>query len=253
MVLICVAAILCIAAFNGMKKGAIRMAASLVAMIITIAVTTFASPIVSEKVKNDTDMDERITQSIYENIIKDGRKYGEDDLQVIDSSTVVYKDAIQSKVDAISEYMKLPQSLSDNITESAAMKILDSAGTSAEVTIKEMAAQIFAAQIFAAQLSAIIINAICYCIVFVILYIILKVFMGVTGVISRLPVIHQADKLCGTIAGIVEGLIIVWVVFAIVTAFGNNVWASDILAQIHSSSFLEFIYDNNIIMKMIIS
>ena len=241
MVLICVAAILCIAAFNGMKKGAIRMAASLVAMIITIAVTTFASPIVSEKVKNDTDMDERITQSIYENIIKDGRKYGEDDSQVIDSSTVVYKDAI-------SEYMKLPQSLSDNITESAAMKILDSAGTSAEVTIKEMAAQIFAA-----QLSAIIINAICYCIVFVILYIILKVFMGVTGVISRLPVIHQADKLCGTIAGIVEGLIIVWVVFAIVTAFGNNVWASDILAQIHSSSFLEFIYDNNIIMKMIIS
>ena len=239
MVLICVAAILCIAAFNGMKKGAIRMAASLVAMIITIAVTTFASPIVSEKVKNDTDMDERITQSIYENIIKDGRKYGEDDSQVIDSSTVVYKDAIQSKVDAISEYMKLPQSLSDNITESAAMKILDSAGTSAEVTIK--------------QLSAIIINAICYCIVFVILYIILKVFMGVTGVISRLPVIHQADKLCGTIAGIVEGLIIVWVVFAIVTAFGNNVWASDILAQIHSSSFLEFIYDNNIIMKMIIS
>ena len=248
MVLICVAAILCIAAFNGMKKGAIRMAASLVAMIITIAFTTFASPIVSEKVKNDTDMDERITQSIYENIIKDGRKYGEDDSQVIDSSTVVYKDAIQSKVDAISEYMKLPQSLSDNITESAAMKILDSAGTSAEVTIKEMAAQIFAA-----QLSAIIINAICYCIVFVILYIILKVFMGVTGVISRLPVIHQADKLCGTIAGIVEGLIIVWVVFAIVTAFGNNVWASDILAQIHSSSFLEFIYDNNIIMKMIIS
>ena len=165
MVLICVAAILCIAAFNGMKKGAIRMAASLVAMIITIAVTTFASPIVSEKVKNDTDMDERITQSIYENIIKDGRKYGEDDSQVIDSSTVVYKDAIQSKVDAISEYMKLPQSLSDNITESAAMKILDSAGTSAEVTIKEMAAQIFAA-----QLSAIIINAICYCIVFVILF-----------------------------------------------------------------------------------
>ena len=77
--------------------------------------------------------------------------------------------------------------------------------------------------------------------------------MGVTGVISRLPVIHQADKLCGTIASIVEVLIIVWVVFAIVTAFGNNVWASDILAQIHSSSFLEFIYDNNIIMKMIIS
>ena len=103
MVLICVAAILCIAAFNGMKKGAIRMAASLVAMIITISVTTFASPIVSEKVKNDTDMDERITLSIYENIIKDGRKYGEDDSQVIDSSTVLSKLAIQSKVDAIRE------------------------------------------------------------------------------------------------------------------------------------------------------
>ena len=128
MVLICVAAILCIAAFNGMKKGAIRMAASLVAMIITIAVTTFASPIVSEKVKNDTDMDERITQSIYENIIKDGRKYGEDDSQVIDSNGRVLLDNTTPTTHTV-----LKASTASLLTQGMTSVITEGTGTSAKL------------------------------------------------------------------------------------------------------------------------
>ena len=53
-------------------------------------------------------------------------------------------------------------------------------------------------------------------------------------------------------AGLIEGLIIVWLAFAVVTAAGNSSWAADLLAQIHDNSFLEFVYNNNLIIKMIL-
>ena len=47
MVLIAVLAVLCIFALIGMKKGVIKIAVSLATMVITIAVTTFAAPVLS--------------------------------------------------------------------------------------------------------------------------------------------------------------------------------------------------------------
>lgn len=51
MVLIAVLAVLCIFALAGMRKGVIRIAVSLAAMVITIAVTTVASPVLSEYIR----------------------------------------------------------------------------------------------------------------------------------------------------------------------------------------------------------
>lgn len=248
MVLIAVLAVLCIFALAGMRKGVIRIAVSLAAMVITIAVTTVASPVLSEYIRNNTTWDDKIEKSIYENVSRDGKSYGNDDNELIESGITTYIDNIEEKVGAISKRMNLPESLTDSISKSVTLTIVEAAGDSAALTLKDIASKIFAA-----QMTLIIVNAVSYCIVFIALYIVLKLLTSVTGIISRLPVIHQADRFFGMLAGIVEGLIIVWLVFAIVTAAGNSSWASDILAQIHENSFLEFVYNNNPIMKIILA
>lgn len=247
MVLIAVLAVLCIFALAGMRKGVIRIAVSLAAMIVTIAVTTFASPVLSEYIRNNTQWDDKIEKSIYENVSRDGKSYGEDDSKPIESGVSSYVDDIEEKVAVISERMKLPESLTNSISKSVTSALVEAAGDSAASTLKDIASKIFAA-----QMTLIIVNAVSYCVVFIVLYIVLKLLTSVTGIISRLPVIHQADRLLGILAGIVEGLIVVWLVFAIVTAAGNSSWAADILAQIHENSFLEFVYNNNLIMKIIL-
>ena len=60
MVLIAVLVVLCIFALIGMKKGVIKIAVSLATMVITIAVTTFAAPVLSEYIRNNTKWDEKI-------------------------------------------------------------------------------------------------------------------------------------------------------------------------------------------------
>lgn len=63
MVLIAALAVLCIFALAGMRKGVIRIAVSLAAMVITIAVTTVASPILSEYIRNNTTWDDKIEKA----------------------------------------------------------------------------------------------------------------------------------------------------------------------------------------------
>lgn len=85
--------------------------------------------------------------------------------------------------------MNLPESLTDSISKSVTSTIVEAAGDSAALTLKDIASKIFAA-----QMTLIIVNAVSYCIVFIALYIVLKLLTSVTGIISRLPVIHQADR-----------------------------------------------------------
>ena len=217
MVLIAVLAVLCIFALAGMRKGVIRIAVSLAAMVITIAVTTVASPVLSEYIRNNTTWDDKIEKSIYENVSRDGKSYGNDDNELIESGITTYIDNIEEKVGAISERMNLPESLTKSISAAAVSGLDKTIGDSASHTLKDIASRIFAE-----QMTRIIVNAVSYCIVFIALFVILKLLTSVTGLISRLPVIHQADRLGGMAAGLIEGLIIVWLAFAVVTAAGNS-------------------------------
>ena len=248
MVLAVVLVILCIFALIGMKKGVIRIAVSLATMVITLTVTTVVSPVLSEYIRNNTTWDDKIEKSIYENVSRDGKSYANDDNELIESGITTYIDNIEEKVGAISERMNLPESLTKSITAATVSELDKTIGYSASLTLKDIASRIFAE-----QMTRIIVNAVSYCIVFIALFVILKLLTSVTGLISRLPVIHQADRLGGMAAGLIEGLIIVWLAFAVITATGNSSWAADVLAQIHANSFLEFIYNNNLIIRMILS
>ena len=115
MVLIAVLAVLCIFALIGMKKGVIKIAVSLATMVITIAVTTFAAPVLSEYIRNNTKWDEKIEKSIYENVSRDGKSYGEDDEDIAGEGISAYIDDIEEKVAAISEKMNLPDSLTKSV------------------------------------------------------------------------------------------------------------------------------------------
>lgn len=145
MVLIAVLAVLCIFALIGMKKGVIKIAVSLATMVITIAVTTFAAPVLSEYIRNNTKWDEKIEKSIYENVSRDGKSYGEDDADIAGEGISAYIDDIEEKVAAISEKMNLPDSLTKSVSESVTSKLVENVEESATLTLKDIASKIFAA------------------------------------------------------------------------------------------------------------
>ena len=96
--------------------------------------------------------------------------------------------------------------------------------------------------------SGIIFSAIVYIVMFVLLLALAGVIGILLNVIEKLPVLKQINKLAGGAAGLVKGLLIVWIAAILVMILSNTPIGIKIAADIDGNVFLRFLYDKNLIM-----
>lgn len=246
--------ILAIFAVIGWQKGVIRLVLSLVSMIVTILAAVIIAPLATTAIRNGTNIDENIAQSIY-TILSENKevdKYFSDEQIIPDgidiSEAGEHLQNISETVAEVGNRINLPESLStaiNAIPESELITIIKEQG---QASVKEISLRIISV-----RLSDIVLTAVIYIVIMVVVFIALRIIIGATGIIRRLPVIKQADKLGGVIVGLIEGLIVVWIFFTVVTAMSGTENVANILAQIHKNAFLEALYNNNPITRLLFS
>ena len=193
-------------------------------MIITIMAAVVIAPMATTAIKNNTNIDENIAQSIY---------------------TVLYENK------EVDEYFEDKQVLTGGIEAVKAMpdsELMSVIREYGEASVKEITIRLIAL-----RLADIVLTAIAYLVIMVVVSIVLRVVVAATGLIRRLPVIKQADKLGGLIVGLVEGIAVVWIFFTVVTAISGTQAASNILVQIHGNAILEALYNCNPITSLLFS
>ena len=238
--------ILIIFALIGWRKGVIRLVLSLVSMVI--------APLATTAIKNNTNIDENIAQSIY-TVLYENKEVDEyfEDKQVltggIDISQV--ESHIQTVTDVVAEVgdkINLPESLTEAVKAMPDSELMSVIREYGEASVKEITIRLIAL-----RLADIVLTAIAYLVIMVVVSIALRVVVAATGLIRRLPVIKQADKLGGLIVGLVEGIAVVWIFFTVVTAISGTQAASNILVQIHGNAILESLYNCNPITSLLFS
>ena len=85
---------------------------------------------------------------------------------------------------------------------------------------------------------------------FLIARILLILLRFITSLIAKLPVIKQFDKLGGVIYGILEGIIIIYLVLAIIS-FISPLIGENIITAIDESMVGSMLYNNNLLLKII--
>lgn len=73
-----------------------------------------------------------------------------------------------------------------------------------------------------------------------------------TNVIAEIPIIKQFNKVGGTIYGILEGFVIVYVALAVLNAVSPMLGKNTLYEQIDDSHICKAMYENNIILKVIL-
>lgn len=63
--------------------------------------------------------------------------------------------------------------------------------------------------------------------------------------VSHLPVVHGVDRLLGGVVGVLEAVLIVWVMFSLVMSFGMGVPGQQILLSVKESPILTWLYEHN--------
>lgn len=131
---------------------------------------------------------------------------------------------------------EMPQTITDYINNQ-----VEQASDSAKETIVSNTAR---------EVSITIVKAGTWIGLFIVARILMIFLKFITGLIARLPVIKQFDKLGGIIYGILEALIIIYVLFAIISFISPMTNAS--LANVIDKSYVgSIMYNNNVLLKII--
>ena len=130
----------------------------------------------------------------------------------------------------------MPEAITDYITQQ-----VESASDSAKEAIADSTAS---------EVSLTIVKAGTWIVLFIVARILLIFLKFITSLITKLPVIKQFDKLGGIIYGILEGLIIVYVLLAIIS-FVSPMMNGTLANAIEESHVGSMLYNNNLLLKII--
>lgn len=218
---IVVLVILLVCAIRGMAVGLIKTVFSVFSTIIVLIAAIWLSPQVSRWMQGN----EKVFGYFSEKV---------DNL--VDFSGV--GDKVAEQADFI-----------DDLPLPAQLKKVLHANNNAE-TYTKLAVDNFEAYVVN-YLTGIIINALAFILTFLILRIALLLISFALDIISKLPVIHGLNKLTGLFAGLLHGLIIVWIAFVLITMFGGSGFGKEAMKLINESKVLGFLYNNNIILRFL--
>lgn len=108
-----------------------------------------------------------------------------------------------------------------------------------------------AAEATGEYLAGIILNVICFIILFVLVNLLFKVAAHFLSLVAELPLLHGANQVCGAVVGFLEGVFYLWI-FMIAIAFTPTAQFSlAVTEQILNNPFLLWIYQNNFLLNIL--
>ena len=206
---------------RGYRKGMIRTLAASVSLIFSVILVSFVNPYVTEFLENRTPVYQIVIEKCeaavpMESLERTGEQMQE---QVIDN-------------------LPFPELIRNLLRKN-----------NTETVYKELAVKNFRDYIthFIADL---LMRLISFVLSWLIIYCAIRVLMLMLNVVTELPVIHGVNHLLGMGLGMIEALLVVWILFLVITIISNTELGMVWMQMIWDSKALRFLYDKNVLLLL---
>lgn len=71
------------------------------------------------------------------------------------------------------------------------------------------------------------------------------------GLIAKLPLLNWLNKFLGTLAGVIEATVVIWVGFAVISCLNIPINGEPLVSLITANRFLDFLYRHNMLYNFI--
>ncbi|MFV0341808.1 MAG: CvpA family protein [Anaerocolumna sp.] len=221
--LIIVAAILIGYSFNGRRRGFIRTVFALFSTIIALMLTVWISPVISKQLQDNHKVMGFVTDKVEEVVSFKGSG-----------------SKVSDQIDFINK-LPVPKAIRNTLVENNTKDIY-----------KAMAVDTFKEYI-SNSIARIIINAASFLVIMLIILIGLALLCETLNIISKLPIINGLNKTAGLLAGLLQGIVVVWIGCILLTVLGGTKIGQNMFLMINESTFLTIIYDNNLLLNFIVN
>ena len=204
--------VLIIAIILGRHKGLTVCLVNFFSLIIALVVSLMLYRPVSNYIMEKTPIGNNIKETIKQNI-----PMNDEELKVDDSSI-------------------LPEGMKNYIKEQA-----KNANEAKDEAIENVST----------QLATEVVSIVSFLGIFIIVRAVLLIVKILSKIINKLPILKQIDHLGGAIIGAIEGIILVYFAFAVISTISPVFENTKVLEYINDSYVGKMMYNNNIIMNKI--
>lgn len=208
----------------GHYKGFIRLAVSMAALIVTLVIVHVAMPKAAVFIKENTPVYSWIAEQTKTTI--ESAIGIEDDIQV------------PAEQRQVIEGLSLPKDVKQMLLENNNSRMYEILGVNAFV------------EYIGNYLANMILNWAGFVIMFLVVYILLRLVMKWLDIMAKLPVLSGMNQIAGAILGGIQGLFFLWLISLLLTACASTFWAAPILRQVEASPWLSFLYHYNLLSKL---
>ncbi len=209
-------AIFAICILMGYKRGLTGSILKIVSFIIAVVIAFILFKPVSNIVINNTNWDENLEQAIRQMAVENNEK---------------------PSTENQSESKGMPDVIMNYINEA-----VEKAGEDAKEAIIDSTAH---------DVAITIINGAVIVSLFIISRIILFLIRGLLNLLTELPIIKQFDKLGGIIYGLLQSLVIIYIILAIVSFISPMIAETGFIKAVQESYVGSMLYNNNLLLKLI--
>ena len=203
--------------FQGYKKGFMKTVFALVSWVIVLMACNIATPMVTDFLMEETEIAVTITQALEEKIN-----------EMIAESGVLQ--------------------MEENIPDELQAALLGEAGGFEEILNSggEM-------KVNSTSIVYTLVWIVAVILVIVVTRVALMLIDFVLGIAAKLPIIGSLDKVLGVLFGGAKGLLVCWLLLAVVGVLSITGANADLAAYITQSQFLTWMQDNNFILNMFVA
>lgn len=212
----------------GHYKGFIKIAVSVMSLFITLFAVRIAIPQTAAWLENNTALYERMKESAL-------KASGLD--EKMDERAGLAGKAGER---AVIESLEVPDQVKELLIEN----------NNGEV-YREMGVQVFEDYV-GKYLADRVIRVIVFAVLFTVFYASLQIIIIWLNLISGLPILHGINQVAGSILGLTEALIFVWVGCLILTLFSGSEIGKSMIDQINGSIWLTWLYDHNMLSYLVV-
>lgn len=216
-----IAVLLVLAGFglHGYLRGMVRLLFSLVAVFLTIGLATALAPYTTQALRTGTP--------VYDTVKDKCTEY----LQA------AVEDKLRQEENISIPGMQLPEEIQKLLTAEQAGSLADQAGFYEQISA-------FVAEQVLQRLG--------WVLSFIVVLIVLSMLIHFLDVVAKLPVLRSLNRIGGLVIGLFEGLLVVWILFLVVTLCQGMEFGREMMASVDRNIFLKFLYENNVIEKLIL-
>lgn len=258
-------------AIYGYNRGMFRMLFSVISFILVIAVSVFVAPVIADKIAENERNVGAISGYISKSLGMDEKMFemlGETQAEMTEEENIK-KDLEHIKAEkgknkqkkektaetdtAVSEekplYIDASLLTECGFPQFLAEKVFEMSGVEHTITQLKGASIRLVNKKLCDTIAKVIIKIIVFLVIVVIMSLVLSVLARVLGILGRFPGISTLNHIGGTIVGIIEGVIVIWLLGLLVIIFcqmGNGV---KLLKDIQESGFGRYLMYHNIIVE----